>query len=169
MGNLVGLLLTFFLAGCGSNLPTTLGGEAKPQPKVEKIEGSVVLTDGSTLDLAGIDQPLVVMFVTYFCISCKEEAAHLSEYFAAKGGLPQNVKLVTILAGGDATKATRWAQKNKVTWTMTFDPSAENFKRLCPEEVTPCVLTRHPKTSIEKHLGIVPVGQLEAETGPWEY
>jgi len=171
MGNLAALILAVAVAGCGSKLPNTFGAGPRVPHKPVRLEGKLDLTDKSTLDLSQLNEPFVLMFVTYFCLSCKEEAANLAAHFALKGALPANVRLITVLAGGDGARAERWAQINKVSWSMAADFDASHFQRLCPEQLTPCVLTQNlaSATPVTKHIGLVPIDQLEKETGPWQF
>lgn len=169
MGNLI-LAVAFVLAGCGSKLPTSLD-EVRPQEKVERIEGQLLTTQKATVDLSAVNEPLVLIFATFFCISCKEEAQALNAYFTIKGAHPKNVRIITVLAGGNPARAEQWAQINKVTWTMAADEDASVFQSLCSERLTPCVITQNlnSKPSIIKRIGKVPIEQLERETGPWLY
>ncbi len=180
MGNLVSLALCLLLCGCGSNLSQTFGksktgipqpGDSKPTLPDNKLSGTVQLIDGTLLDLAQVAQPVVVIFVTYFCIPCKEESAHLADYFAIRAGLPTNALLITVLAGGSVEKAKVWGEKNRVSWSMASDPNGRVFVGLCSEKLTPCVLTQNLTSDpvINKHLGITGIDVLEKETGPWVF
>lgn len=170
MGNLILCLLAASLSACGRSLPTSLDQPRGDQTKVQRIEAQLQLIDKSVLDFATLDEPVVLMFATYFCISCKEEAKNLAAFFAAKGALPKNARIITVLAGGDVARAERWAQINHVSWTMAADDDASVFQRLCPERLTPCVLTQNLNgAGIIKRIGGVPIEQLERETGPWLY
>lgn len=168
MGTLIRIFIfsSLFL-GCGSRLSTSYG---EPRVDVQEqggLSGALALTDGATVELSSVNQPIVLTFVTYLCISCREEAKSLAAYFQERG-LPRNIQIYTVLAGSGLEKAATWARKYGVTWKMAADPDGVLFERYCPEKLTPCVLTQKAK-QVLSHYGLTPIEQLEKETGPWIY
>ena len=178
MGAIVYIFSLFLLLGCGSQLPTTYGdskaevqGGGKAQDSgLRKLEGRFQLLDGSHFDLATLDRPSVVIFATYFCISCQQEALAMSQYFLSRG-LPKNVAIYTILAGSSLERSRKWATKYGVNWNMGSDPNGTLFESFCPEKLTPCVLTQNLNLTppVSKHMGVTSLDLLEKETGPWVF
>ncbi|HEY8280617.1 MAG TPA: hypothetical protein VIH99_13385 [Bdellovibrionota bacterium] len=180
MGNLrfVALILfPFVFSACGSGLATSYG-EEKERARASSLAGVIDFADGSQMNLGQQTDPVVLMFATYTCISCKEEAFKMVEFFRSKGGLPANAKIVTVLAGSGFSSAEKW--KNKVcedestpcvTWPVGVNDDNSLFNTYCPDHLTPCVLTHNLSRAptLIQRTGHVAIEDLEKETGPWLY
>ena len=161
-------LIFFLLVSCGVKLDKTIGGQ---EQKVDSLLGSITLVDGTTLDLTQEKQPFVLIFAGYTCQTCKEEAKEFAKHFAQKGGLPKEIKIITVLAQSSIERAKKWQQQNNVKWVMGYDQSGDYFKALCPELITPCVYGQNlrTRTPMHKYKESPKLENLEKETGPWTY
>lgn len=172
------LLLCIFLVSCGSRIPLTYGESKSNEPPTQTtqagggvLQGQFPLTNGGSVQLESTTRPTILIFVTYFCISCKEETKELAAFFRQRGGLPKNADLYTILVGGDIEQAKNWQKRFGVEWSMGSDSKTDLFLRYCsPEKLTPCSVTYTPgANTYQKHIGIAGPEVLEKETGPWAH
>jgi hypothetical protein len=188
MGALIPFLIAIFcLTACGSKLPGVLdpgraGQNASGQTEAP-LQGVLRLADGTPLDFGAIKDPLVVSFAAYTCGACRSEARAMTAYFTAKGSLPKNARLFTVLVGGSPELAQRWQrlvcpdpgdggpQGPCVNLPVALDEGDALFKSRCPENLTPCVFTQSGGNSpqVNRRVGEVAIDQLEKETGPWNY
>ena len=96
----------------------------------------------------------------------------MSDYFAAKGGIPKNAKIITALADRDLSGAKSFQSKWGISWTMAHDAGGELFKKVCPQLITPCIFTQNLKNSpavFRRENQEMDINALEKETGPWQY
>lgn len=151
---------------CGSRLAKTLGEE----PSVEgDFRGEFEILNGNLLRLEEINQATVLIFAAEYCILCSEETEAFVKYFAARGSLPKNARILTLLIGAEVEDALDWRERHGVTWEVGIERGDTIFQSLCPERRTPCVVTFQPQAAgrMKVRTGIVPLSVLEEETGPW--
>src|SRR3989338_5377939 len=83
----------FFLGGCGAKMAQEPGKKppvSNPQPA--QLAGLLYSTDGQVIDLANVQESIVLTFASFSCLVCKAEAKNFVDHFTAMNGLPWNVR-----------------------------------------------------------------------------
>jgi hypothetical protein len=157
MGNLKTITTTLFfvMLGCGRSLPIASGPSTNPvDKKMTVFEGEFMDLNGDTVDFSLSSRPFVLIFASNTCTVCTKEARQLSKLFRESGGLPTNVDLATVLIGASPEDAHDWIDLHQVTWLVGIDSGDSLFRKYCPEQKTPCILTYVPETgNLTKFVG----------------
>lgn len=166
----LGVFAVFTLGACARSSPTTDGPPPRAQEAVSAFEGKVQLTDGSVISLEGSSKPTFLIFASDFCSICSEEARELAALFKERGGLPTNVRVLTVLIGAHPEDTNAWITSHGVIWPTGVDEGDSLFRSLCAVQQTPCAVTHHPATNrTSVRNGRLQMEDIEKETGRWEY
>ena len=170
----LGLFLFFtslMLGGCGVKMAKEVG--KRPDTGVvtpTSLSGTVVTSDGSTIDLSTIAGSLALTFGSDSCLICRKEAIDFQTHFTANGGLPRNASFLTILIGAVQEDVQDWKTRWGVTWDVAYEPGDSLFRKFCPNQTTPCTITFNRTTNQSRSFyREVSVGEVEREIGPWVY
>ncbi|MCB9092019.1 MAG: redoxin domain-containing protein [Halobacteriovoraceae bacterium] len=199
MGNLVSLfLLPALLFSCGKNIEKIVQKPINKNLQVKVIEpnpnndnddsdgggddGTVVdflkidddffiNTDGETqhFSLQTLDRPLVVLFSSPFCGSCKEEHTEFQKALEDGELVQDDFDLFSYMISVSITNPKHLfyfkdlMSSSKMTWPLGGDPQRALFQTYCPEPVTPCALVFLPeKGLVYAENGLTPISKFKS-------
>lgn len=165
------LSLVALLTNCGRYVESDLPAQQsfdKQSVVNSSLQGTLNISDGMAIDLAGSNLPILLVFASDSCEVCSHETDQLVQYFDSKGGIPTNALIITHLVGANLNDVQDWDDLHRVPWPISFGAGDALFKKLCPEKKTPCLIISKPfQTTLQKYLGEVEISKLNQETGPW--
>lgn len=169
-----GLALVCLLSSCASRLPTSSsrGRPVAQKTLVGSLEGAVPTTLGSFISLKEWSaSPFVLIFAAESCSSCRQETEALLARFRNQGGIPKNVRLLTVVLGVTPQQARTWAASfsSPVLWDVGVDESLMIYLNYFAEIQTPSILVGNGSGIFRVHAGPVPMAILEEESGKWEF
>lgn len=161
------------LPSCGVHADRTKGMPPQAQAQFSKdgLKGIITLLDGTKLDLSREEQPFVLTFAGYTCQTCRQEAKAHAAHFAQKGGLPKEVKLITVITMVGSERAVKWQQQTGLKGIVGYQEERGLFQELCPDELTPCVFSQNLRgdPKVKKYTESPTLELLERDTGPWTF
>ena len=142
----------------------------------KRIEGVVMATDGSQIDLVqDIDKDmLVLIFAQDTCTACAAEADEIANKIEELGALPSNVEIITFLVGltGDFAleDALAWKQDHGAQWSVVVQNGERNlFKEHFPGSATvPAIVIQKNDRIFFQHTGPIGIEELERLVGGLE-
>ena len=133
----------------------------------KSLNGTFTSLKGESTLLTQYDnQPLVLMFVGFFCWTCVEEVESLKA--SLSNSIPKNIKFLSILIEEDPEVGQEWQEEHQVPWTVGTDPNGDLFDKYCQEPTTPCIILFDPQKGIVlRKTGKVSVDQIKSLLGDW--
>ncbi len=171
---LVFTLICFSFLGCGQFLKENLS-EAVVQKKEEviseeKLEGQYIVGENGVLNISNLQSNhFVLFFVSDTCSSCREETEELIEDMKING-VPQNVKIVSVLIGANLDDVEFWQSSfdSEIKWVVGRDENLELYKKYFEKLTTPSILIYNKETKILKKLqGAIGIEAIKGELGLW--